>query len=153
MPAAEVSIRQPRPEELQLVRDLRYEVLDQDKGLPRKTSSKTDDEATSIHVAAFVDGEVVCTVRLNPLPTDPTTYLIRRMATKLAYRDRGIGASILKAAEAAAIRRGARAFILDARERAVSFYERAGYQDTGDRVTHDGDVNITMIKKVKTGTA
>jgi len=152
MEASKITIRQPRPGELEAVRDLRYQVLDKDKGLPRKTSSDTDEVASSVHMAAFYGNRVVSTVRLNPLVDDPHVYLVRRMATDVEYRGEGIGSRVLRAAEAEAINRGAESFVLHAREKAATFYARAGYEPTGEHVVHDGDVNITMTKRAVHGT-
>ncbi len=142
----ELVIRSPQSKEFQAIRRLRYEILDQDKGMELKTISRTDDMPATVHMAAFINSEVVCTIRLNPLEDDPAVYLVRRMATSINYQGQGIGAKVLRAAEAEAIRRGAKGFVLDAREKAVAFYARAGYWPTGQRPIHAGDVNITMVK-------
>ncbi len=143
-----ITIRQPKPSELQAVRQLRYEVLDADKGLPLKTSSDTDADPASVHMAAFDGDRLVCTVRLGPLEDDARVYRVRRMATSESHRNQGLGAKVLAAAEQEAIRRGAIAFVLDARPPARSFYARAGYWPTGQHPVFNGEEDISMAKQV-----
>lgn len=141
-----IVIRPPRPDELQAVRQLRFEVLDQDKGLPLKVASQSDENPDSIHMAAFIGSKVISTVRLDV--TSPGNYLVRRMATAKPYRRQGIGSRVLAAAEALAKHRGGSRIELHARQAACSFYIRAGYADQGGRPMYHGDTNIEMAKSI-----
>ncbi|HEY2003763.1 MAG TPA: GNAT family N-acetyltransferase [Candidatus Saccharimonadia bacterium] len=145
----DIIIRQPTLRELEAVSRLRHEALDEDKSIPPKGPTDTDKLSSTIHMAAFAGDAIICTVRLNPIDDDPNVYLVRRMATKSDYRNQGVGARVLRAAEAEAVKRGAKAFVLDARLEARNFYARSGYWPTGQHPEHDGDVNISMAKQVK----
>lgn len=142
----EYIIRQPLPAELHRVQALRHEVLDPQRAVPSDVAlGPKDFDPAYIHMAAFDEGVVVSTVRLDPL--SDRWYTVRKMATKEALHGQGLGRLVLQAAEREAVGRGATAFQLDSRREAIGFYEKLGYQLTGEEVMHtDGIPNFTMRK-------
>jgi predicted GNAT family N-acyltransferase len=141
-------VRVPAQAELEAVRQLRHEVLDPARLEPIELTLGTEDsDRKTIHVAAFAGKRVVSTVRLDSL--EDGIYSVRKMATAQKFRGQQIGTEVLRFAEALAYVQGrAQGFTLDAREKAVPFFERNGYDWTGELVTHDdGVLNFTMTKR------
>jgi ribosomal protein S18 acetylase RimI-like enzyme len=74
---------------------------------------------------------------------------IRYMATHEDYRGRGVGRAIVERLEAIATAGGARLIRLNAREPAVGFYERLGYEVAGDGPTLFGTIrHKRMVKRL-----
>jgi GNAT superfamily N-acetyltransferase len=141
----DIDVRRPTESELSDVLGLRFRVLDEPLGIPRKTViGRHDQDPKAVHMAAFVGDTIVSTVRFDMV--NEGSYLVRRMATDPEYRGNGIGSLVMEAAEAAVIERGARTIVLHARKRAVPFYERLGYVLTGAVEIYNGDENPEMIK-------
>ena len=100
------------------------------------------------------DGDVLLgTVTLQLLcpPNQPHRGEIAKMMTRSAYRGRGIGTQLLKAAEASAVQRGRSLLVLDtARDDGASlFYEKLGYRLAGEIPNYayrpHGALTATMI--------
>jgi GNAT superfamily N-acetyltransferase len=124
---AELSVELVAPERLH---DLRRRVLR--RGDPAaQVADPRDDEPTALHLAGVVDGEVVVCASLyrEPYPPDPrdTDVQLRFMATDESRRGRGLGAEVLARGEAEAAARGARRLWANARDAALGFYARAGW--------------------------
>lgn len=145
-----IEVRQLDTEELGQVLQLRWLVLDKTVGREKQTKlSEKDTNTNSIHVAAFDGQKIVATVRLNLRSGfKGTTYEVWRMATRPNYRRRGIGRETLEYAEQIAAKRGAKDFILHARESAVPFYESVGYKLNKQVEVHGGDENPVMEKSI-----
>src|SRR5262245_20017579 len=103
-------------------------------------------EAGELILVAEVAGEVVAMarVRLSPTPSEasmmtPVPGARVDIAVLPAYRSQGLGERLMRAAEAAARRLGARRMVLDAaaaNQRALKFYEdRLGYRPFGILLT------------------
>ena len=97
------------------------------------------------HVVALDRERVVGTCRL--LFAGEVARL-GRMAVEPALRGRGIGADLLAAAERLAAARGARTVRLHAQTRALSLYERAGYEPRGRTFLEEGIEHLTMEKDI-----
>ncbi len=94
-----------------------------------------DDEATTFHLGAF-DGAtpVACATLVHrPWATQPA-YQLRGMATRPDLSARGFGRAVLRLAEeTVAERTTVRLLWANAREEAVGFYVRHGWQVASDR--------------------
>jgi GNAT superfamily N-acetyltransferase len=117
------------------VRLLRAEVLR--PGQPREQLIfPGDDEPDTLHAAVAVEGRIVgvASVMREPYPRGPLVgdWRIRGMATSAEMRGRGIGAALLaRCKEHARDHAGARLWC-NARVRARTLYERAGFAVDGD---------------------
>ena len=126
-----LELRRARVEELV---HLRHDVLRH--GLPREAAMfDGDDEPTTRHYGAF-DGEVAAgcaTLMLNQWEGEPA-WQVRGMATDARFRSRGLGAALLRMAEAelAADRSQAQLLWCNARVPAVRFYEKHGWAVSGE---------------------
>jgi predicted GNAT family N-acyltransferase len=121
-----VEAREPRSiSEWTAYYDLRWRVLRapwQQQGPDR---DETDD--TSIHrMVCNQQGQVLAVARLHRV--DSTTGQIRFMAVDAAQQRKGYGSLLLHALEQTARELGLETIILQARENAVPFYLRHGYQ-------------------------
>lgn len=125
-PDTDISIRPPSSDsEFAAYYDLRWQILREPLGMPRG-SEKDDKEAESAHAAAFKGEQVVGVGRLHA--NSENEGQIRYMATDSRYRGFGIGSLIVHALEVEGRRRGLRSVVLDARDTAIDFYLKNGYQ-------------------------
>lgn len=104
---------------------LRWQVLrapwDQPKG-----SEQDELEAHSFHrMVCTEDGEVVAVGRLHKV--DEHTAQVRYMAVSDQWQGHGLGAMVLQQLEQVALGQGMQRIILNARDTAAGFYQKAGY--------------------------
>ena len=102
-----------------------------------------DPEAT--HVVAVDGGRVVGTCRLL---FRGNAARLGRLAVEPRARRNGIGAAVLRAAEAAARRVGAERLDLHAQTYAKALYVREGYVERGDEFMEEGISHVTMEKSL-----
>ncbi len=96
-------------------------------------------DADAVHAVAFsASGEPLATGRLLP------DAHIGRMAVLREHRQTGLGARILGALVAEAVRRGERRLRLHAQTSAVGFYERHGFAAVGECYEEAGILHRTM---------
>jgi len=125
-----MEIRSPQsPEEFAAYFELRFEVLRRPWGEPNG-SERDELEAGAHHLAAFDGGRVVAIGRLHE--TMPGEGQIRFMAVHPDWAGRGVGGRLLAALESIAEERGMEVIILNARENALGFYQRHGYEIEGE---------------------
>lgn len=95
-----------------------------------------DDDATTFHLAALADGEVVgiASVYTEPLAGEPGEHQwrLRGMATAESHRGVGLGGRLLDRAVAEVVERGGRLLWCNARVSASGFYLRRGFAQRGD---------------------
>lgn len=153
-----VDIRRPKTEqEFAAYYDLRWRVLRKPWGQP-KGSEKDDKEEESIHIMA-VDKETGGIVGVGRLHKNSDEEgQIRFMAVRDDYRGRGIGRMILSELHAEATRLGLKRVVLVARDPAVGFYAKHGYNMVGKSdalfgsITHQR-MEITLIDDTANGQA
>lgn len=106
--------------------NLRYQVLRAPWGQP--VGSERDElEAESCHQMVVAEtGEVVAVGRLHRLADGRGQ--VRYMAVAPSAQGQGLGALVLKALELQALNWGLSGIVLNARDNAVGFYRRLGYQ-------------------------
>jgi GNAT superfamily N-acetyltransferase len=109
-------------------RALRREVLRPNQSLDELA---THEPAGSVAFGAF-EGDELIAVGLIGLEGDPGDWRIRGMATKPEARGRGAGTQILHALLRHAVAHGARRVWANARTRALTLYERAGFVVASD---------------------
>lgn len=124
---------------------LRYEVLRQPWGEPDGTE-KDKFEDVAIHAAAFERGEVIGVGRLHFV--NDAQGQIRYMAVRPGCSGRGVGAGILRFLEAAGVHHGLREITLNARENAVGFYQRLGYESMGEGPLLWGVIRHQRMRKL-----
>ncbi len=123
---------------------LRYEVLRRPLGL-EYTPEQLAVEYDQIHLAAYAsDNQLVG--YLNLTPQDEKTIKMRQVAVAPDWQGRGVGQKLVEASEAVARRMGISSMELHARETAVPFYLKLGYEVEG---TQFEEVTIPHFKMKK----
>lgn len=110
-------------------RELRREVL-----RPYMTVDElaTHEPDGAVAFGAFAPDEVLVAVGLVGPEGEPGDWRVRGMATVPGARGRGAGSAILQALVQHAAAHGARRVWCNARKRARSLYERAGFEVTSE---------------------
>ncbi|HEY0868729.1 MAG TPA: GNAT family N-acetyltransferase [Fimbriimonas sp.] len=108
---------------------LRREVLRRPLGLDF-TPGQIAEEEEDVHLGAFA-GEF-CVGCLVLTEVDPNTVQMRQVAVRPDWQGRGVGKAMIRWSEQKALAMGFQTMILHARESAVDFYLRLGYEGEGD---------------------
>lgn len=140
-------VRPPKTDkELELYRDLRWRILRAPWNQPRGT--ELDDlEAVAFPIMVCeADGIPVGVGRVHF--NNETEAQIRSMAVEEEWRGKGIGSIVLEELEKIAIDKSAREIILHARENAVKFYAKNGYDVVKESHTLFGTIPHFLMKKV-----
>jgi len=142
-----MEIRSPRTDhEWEAYYALRYAVLR--KPWNQKPGSERDDlEADSKHFAAFEGPNLVGVGRLDEL--DPLTAQIRFMAVDFTCQGKGVGRNIMEAMEEYAWRLGVEKIVLHARENALRFYAKLGYELIQPSHLLFGEIQHFLMQKKK----
>lgn len=100
-------------------------------------------ESDQVHLAALEHDEVIGILLLVPGGRD---WKMRQVAVQRERQNDGLGMKLVKAAEREALKRGAARMVLHARETAIPFYLRLGYDLEGEPFTEVGLPHRKMIK-------
>jgi GNAT superfamily N-acetyltransferase len=131
--------------ELEAYYDFRWRQLRAPWDMPRG-SEKDELEDSAIHLTARTEsGELVGVGRIHR--TQDGDAQIRYMATKDSHRGLGIGRAIVEHLEQVARELGAPRVIINARENALTFYERLGYEVFSDSPTLIGTIEHKLMHK------
>ena len=114
-------------EEFESYYNLRWQVLREPWG-QTKGSERDNEDESSLHRMIIDDStrEAIAVGRLQFNTKDEAQ--IRFMAVAKGYQGQGLGRDIVTALEDIALDKGVSRIILQARENAVKFYERNGYE-------------------------
>jgi GNAT superfamily N-acetyltransferase len=120
-------------------RELRRAVLR--PGWPVGSTMHGDDDPAALHFAAFDGAEVVgaCLILPRQYPERPEllpAWQLRGMATAASRRRSGIGGRLLTAVLAHLASLSARILWCEARDPAIPFYERHGFEVDGAGFAH-----------------
>ncbi len=88
-------------------------------------------EKDSHHLACYQDGELAACLVLIPEPGGKIR--MRQLAVEEHCQRKGIGTALVAYSESVAVGLDYTEMVLHAREEAVPFYERLGYQKRGER--------------------
>jgi histidinol-phosphatase (PHP family) len=89
-----------------------------------------DAEKNDLHIGAYFNGNLVGTLLL--IRIDEEQMKMRQVVVAQALCGQGIGGQMVRFAQDVAVKAGFRKIVLNARKTAVSFYEKMGYQVTGE---------------------
>lgn len=123
-------------------KEIRLEVFVKEQGFEEEFD---DIDKTAAHIVLF-DGSFpvgVCRVFTDP---ESGRVMIGRVAVRKAFRGRGLGADIIRAAENYAADTGASEIWIHSQEQAAGFYSALGYEDTGIHDFEEGCPHILMKK-------
>ena len=130
------------PEELQQVMAIREEVFVREQQVPPELEKDAEDDS-AIHFLALVNGQAVGAARLVVHGDEGK---VGRMSVLSPFRGRGIGSALLQKVEAAAREQGLVRLRLHAQDHALKFYQRLGYQVTGEAFLEAGIVHFPVEK-------
>lgn len=125
---------------------LRDRILRQPLGLQFHIKD-LEKEYNDIHLVCFADsGKMAGCLILSPV--DQYIIKMRQVAVDQAWQKKGIGTMLVAASEEYALQKGFDEIVLHARDLAVPFYLRLGYEVYGDPFTEVGILHHAMKKKV-----
>lgn len=122
---------------------VRQEVLRAPLGLVLNEKD-TAGEETQLHVVAVLAGTTIGTVSLKGL--EAGTMKLRQMAVSSRAQGLGVGAALVRRAEAETKARGYTRIECHARVSAIPFYEKLGYAQEGETFLEIGQPHIKMHK-------
>lgn len=118
--------------------EVRHPVLREGKPL-ESCHFEGDTLATTFHLGYFINQQLVGVVTMmeNKLASinSEKSFQLRGMAVLASFQKRGIGDALVKKAEEITIARRGTFIWMNAREIAVLFYEKLGYQKYGNPFT------------------
>jgi ribosomal protein S18 acetylase RimI-like enzyme len=122
-------IKQPETDsEFARYYELRWRILRAPWQQPRGSEKDAIEQNCHHVIACTDDGDIVGVGRVQFNSSDEAQ--IRYMAVEPEYEGRGIGRRIVTALETIAFENARRLMVLDAREPALGFYQRLGYEVT-----------------------
>lgn len=116
--------------EYQQMVQLRNDILRKPLGLSF-TPEELEKEKGEILIGAFEEEKMLGCCML--ITQDPATVRLRQMAVLNNVQGKGIGKALMQFAENIARDRGFRKMTMHARQTAIGFYEKLGYQVSGDQ--------------------
>jgi N-acetylglutamate synthase-like GNAT family acetyltransferase len=138
-------IQHDTPEYDQMVK-LRMEILRIPLGLTF-TEEQLANEKDDILICAFENGEIIGCCVLTRHDTD--MLQLRQMAVRQDIQAKGIGKTILEYAERTALENGYSILMMHARDTAVGFYQKCGYEISGDEFIEVSIPHYQMEKRLK----
>ena len=110
-------------------------------------SLKDEHENNSFHLIGVIDKKIVACGRLHL--NSPDEAQIRYMAVDDYHRGKGIGKQVVEELESYAKLKKVNSIILNARDHAIRFYEKSGYEVVGPYKGSDTEIpHSKMIKKI-----
>ena len=134
------------PSEWDAYFDLRWRILRQPWGQPRGSERDSEDDSAFHLLLMDAAGKALACGRLHLTAPGEAQLTYTRRSTEHA-RGRGYGGRILEALEAEARGRGAPKIVLNARDNAVAFYRKRGYDVIGDAETLFGVISHVRMEK------
>ena len=104
-------------------------------------------ESEALHLIGERFGEIIATLQLVVL-ADAGVMKMRQVAVTAAMQGKGIGAALVRNAEARASENGCRRIELHAREVVVDFYKTLGYGVEGERFMEVGIPHWKMAREL-----
>lgn len=133
-----------RSEQYRATLQLRREILRFPLNLDYSLSDLAPDQADHHLAAVDKNGALIGCVILAHV--SPSIMKMRQLAVTVSRQGQGIGLALVKSAELWALKHGYTRFTLNARESAVPFYTRLGYDKIGDRFIEVSIPHIRMQK-------
>ena len=121
---------------------VRQKVFIEEQGF-RHEYDETDEIAK--HLVAYENGEPAGTCRIFK-DGAKDTFILGRLAVLAPFRGKQVGALLMREAEKRVRELGGTALWLHAQCRAAGFYEKQGYQKTGETGLDEGCPHIWMFK-------
>lgn len=114
------------PAEWQAYYQLRWQVLRAPWQQPLGSEQDALEQGSYHQMLVDRQGQIAAVGRLHQVDVD--TAQVRYMAVAEPWQGKGVGSLILQALEQQAVTQGIKSIVLNARDSALSFYQRHGYQ-------------------------
>jgi ribosomal protein S18 acetylase RimI-like enzyme len=124
--------------------DLRYRILREPWKQPRG-SERNEGDATGMHFGLYDSNQLLGILRLDSMEIGISQ--IRFMAVETSNQGKGIGENLMLFAEEISKNRGDKKIILHAREIALGFYEKLGYQLIEKSYLLFGEIQHYLMEK------
>jgi ribosomal protein S18 acetylase RimI-like enzyme len=124
--------------------DLRYRILREPWKQPRG-SERNEGDATGMHFGLYDSNQLLGILRLDFMEIGISQ--IRFMAVETSNQGKGIGENLMLFAEEISKNRGDKKIILHAREIALGFYEKLGYQLIEKSYLLFGEIQHYLMEK------
>ncbi|MHB8258938.1 MAG: GNAT family N-acetyltransferase [Bacteroidia bacterium] len=145
MPSSNFVVEQPiTPKEFETYYQLRYEVLRKPWNQP-PGSELDETDNTSTH--AFIKNNDIAIACARLLFVDDEIAQVRSMAVHPAYQQKGLGKLVLTYLEEVAQKNNRLKVILHARENALKFYEKCGYNRKEKSYLLFGEIQHYLMEK------
>jgi len=140
-------IRIREDEQLRKAFAVRMEVFVEEQKVPEDLEMDEHDASPDAarHVLLEADGEPAATGRF--IEYKPDTAKMQRIAVRLPYRGKGVGAALMNELERWASEEGYRYSLLDAQCQAAPFYEKLGYETVSPETFLDAGIPHVRMKK------
>ena len=125
---------------------LRYDILRKPLGL-NFSEEELKKEIGLILIAAFEDNKILGCCMLEK--TNRHTARLRQMAVLNNLQGKGVGRALMQFAENIAIDRGFSRIIMHARKSAIGFYNKLGYETSGDEFEEVSLPHYLMEKNLR----
>ena len=132
------------PEYHQMVQ-LRNDILRKPLGLSF-SAEELEKEKDNLLMSAYEDDQILGCCML--VEEDPQTVRLRQMAVLDDLQGKGIGKALMNFAENLARDRGYKKITMHARKNAIGFYEKMGYQKSGQEFEEITIPHYVMEKKL-----
>lgn len=114
------------------------------------TAEQLEEERADVHIAAYLQGELVACVALAATDKSHRSSLkLRQMTVDPGHQGRGVGKRLIAFAEKLSAEMGYREIVLHARESALTFYESVGYVAEGEVFTQVTIPHRKMVKRLR----
>jgi len=141
-----VIVRPPQtPEEFERYRDLRWKILRAPFNQPRITEQDDLENDDFPIMVCEVDGIPIGIGRAHFISEDEAQ--IRSISVEEEWSGKGIGSIIIKELEKIVVAKGAKRIIIHARDNAVEFYKKNGYQIVERSYTLFGVITHSLMEK------
>ena len=111
------------------------------------TDSDTFGEESQLHFGCFSKHQLKACVVAKPTEND-TQVKLRQMAVATSFQGKGAGKKLILDFEVFLKENGVKTIELSARETAILFYEKLGYEVDGDVYLEQGIKHIKMQKNI-----
>lgn len=109
------------------------------------TPTELEEEKDHIHIAGYVDKELVATAVLVP---ENKAMKMQRVVVSKELRNNNIGSKMMTFCEQLVKDKGVEMLYCHARDSAVNFYKKNNYFAEGDYFEEDGIPHLKMIKNL-----
>jgi len=141
-----VIVRPPEtPEEFERYRDLRWKILRAPFNQPRITEQDDLENDDFPIMVCEIDGIPIGVGRAHFIKADEAQ--IRSISVEEEWSGKGIGSIIIKELEKIVVAKGSKRIIIHARDNAVEFYKKNGYQIVERSYTLFGVITHSLMEK------